>query len=287
MECWKKLDRSDLYRHPSSHNSTISLFRWLSNGGSWQYLIPFFFTLLITAFPAWARDDIPSLSYQVVQTYAHNPENFTQGLYFEDGFLYEGTGLYGRSRLIKGTLEGRIIASRSLSESVFGEGLTVRGEEIIQLTWKSGIGMVWDKESLELLRLFHYPRQGWGLTHNDQSLIMSDGSASLYSLDPKDFSLKRKIAVKAGEKPIENLNELEWIKGKIWANFWKENRIAVIDPATGGVCAWLDLSDLAAEAAPKSKGSVLNGIAYDERKDLVLVTGKRWSSLFALKVEMR
>ena len=226
----------------------------------------------------------PVYGYEIVATYDHNPESFTQGLAYDNGFLYEGTGKYGRSRVIRMSLEGSNYEIRQLPKHLFGEGITVYSDIIVQLTWKAGIGIVWDKESLQIKRLFKYSGEGWGVTHNGTWLIMSDGSATLSFLDPLTFSVHHRLPVFDINGPVQQLNELEYIKGEIWANIWRDNRIARIDPKSGEVTGWIDFSPLVDMMAPASADNVLNGIAYDKENDRIFVTGKRWDKLFEIKI---
>jgi len=219
-------------------------------------------------------------TYSVVNVYPHDKEAFTQGLVFENGTLYEGTGLFGYSTLRRVELEtGNVLLFRNLSSQYFGEGITVFGDKIIQITWQSHIGFEYDKDFFALLRNFAYATDGWGLTSNGTHLIMSDGTANLYFLDPETFETVGQVAVRENGNLVTYLNELEYVKGEIYANIWKQERVAIIDPKTGQVTGWIDLSGI---YVPESQDSddVLNGIAYDEQGDRLFVTGKRWSQLF-------
>ncbi|RJX35087.1 MAG: glutaminyl-peptide cyclotransferase [Desulfurivibrio sp.] len=227
---------------------------------------------------------VPVSGYEVVASFAHDPQAFTQGLCFDQGLLYEGTGLYGQSTLRRMTIDGRDLEVRTLPAYLFGEGVTVFGDRVIQLTWHSRTGLVWDREKLQFAGSFPYATEGWGITHDGASLIMSDGSAILAFLDPETYARQRTVVVTEAGQQITRLNELEYIKGEIWANIWKEDRIARINPATGQVTGWVDLAGLAAQYAPADEDSVLNGIAYDRDKDRIYVTGKRWSRIFAIRV---
>ena len=223
--------------------------------------------------------------YTIVNSYPHDPSAFTQGLIYESGYLYEGTGLYGNSTLRKVELKtGKVLKVLPLSPAYFGEGLTSWKGVLIQLTLTEGKGFVYDKESFRLLREFTYPTEGWGLTHDDTHLIMSDGSASLYFLDPGTFVQVRKMEVRDKGRPVSGLNELEYVKGKIYANIWKSERIAIISPETGGVEGWVDLKGLSSSMGHSLKIDVLNGIAYDRDKDRLFVTGKLWPRLFEIRL---
>ncbi|MBN2181027.1 MAG: glutaminyl-peptide cyclotransferase [Sedimentisphaerales bacterium] len=224
-------------------------------------------------------------SYQIVNTFAHEPNAFTQGLVWDNGFLYEGTGLPGRSSLRKVELEtGRVLKNYELPDEFFGEGITILQNNIIQLTYKSNIGFVYDKQTFELLREFEYPTEGWGITHNGKNLIMSDGTPTLYFLDPKTFDRLSSIDVYHENNLLWGLNELEYIDGRIYANIWPTDRIAVIEPKTGKVTAIVDLKGLLAEHDRSPDVDVLNGIAYDPAKHRLFVTGKFWPKLFEIKL---
>ncbi len=228
--------------------------------------------------------EAPVYTYRVVKTYPHDPAAFTQGLIYLAGVLYEGTGLYGRSTLRKVKLEtGQVLQEKHIEEQYFGEGITDWGGELIQLTWQSGVGFVWDRGTFSMKKRFSYPGEGWGLTHDSKRLILSDGSPVLRFLDPQTLAEKGRLAVLDGRRPVINLNELEWIKGEIWANIWQSERIARISPQTGQVVGWIDMTGLLS-AADRRETDVLNGIAYDEKTDRIFVTGKLWPKLFEIKV---
>ncbi len=229
-------------------------------------------------------NDVPVYGYKVVNVYPHDPKAFTEGLIFKDGFLYEGTGLYGRSELRKVELvTGKVLCSYRLPRQYFGEGITIFRNEIIQLTWRERKGFVFEKETCHPIREFSYPSDGWGLTNDDKRLIMSDGSASLYFIDPQTFKHTGSIEVSDNGVPVKKLNELEYIKGKIYANVWPTDRIAIISPETGVVEAWIELSGLGKTELPSRK-AVLNGIAYDSERDRLFVTGKFWPKLFEIEL---
>ncbi len=177
-----------------------------------------------------------------------------------------------------------MVAQRALPARFFGEGLTVAGDRLIQLTWREATGFVYDPESLELLATFHYPTEGWGLAYDGAWLLMSDGSATLYRLDPETFGIVGTLEVRDAGVPVGRLNELEFIEGSLYANVWQEERIAKIDPASGRVIAWINLGGLAREGAPDA--GVLNGIAFDDASRRLLVTGKLWPKLFAIDIVM-
>jgi len=229
---------------------------------------------------------IPVLSFRTVHTYPHDPTAFTQGLVIDNGVLYESTGLYSRSSLRRVDLEsGKILQQHNLPPQYFGEGITVFGSRIIQLTWKFGVGFIYDKNTFEPLGSFTYPGEGWGITHDGKSLIMSDGSATIRFLNPNTFAEERRINVADETGPVPLLNELEYVRGTIYANVWETNRIALIDPGTGKVKGWLDLTDILPEESLSNRPpGVLNGIAYDADKEAMYITGKLWPLLFHIEI---
>ena len=228
---------------------------------------------------------VPVMSYRIVNTYPHDPEAFTQGLVFADDILYEGTGLRGQSTLRKVDLvSGNILQIRNLPPRYFGEGITVFRNKVIQLTWQAKIGFVYDKKTFQLLGTFNYPTDGWGITHDGNRLIMSDGTSTLRLLDPQTFKEVAQIEVHSTDGPVTRLNELEYVKGEIYANIWRTDRIARISPQTGKVLGWIELGGL---LGPEDRGrriDVLNGIAYDAKNDRLFVTGKLWPKLFEIKL---
>ncbi|MCX8151008.1 MAG: glutaminyl-peptide cyclotransferase [Candidatus Bathyarchaeota archaeon] len=222
-------------------------------------------------------------TYEIIQVYPHDKNAFTQGLIYSDGFLYESTGLYGSSTLRKVDLEtGNTVDSVSLPTEFFGEGIALVNEKIIQLTWKSQIGFVYNKENLSLIHNFTYSTEGWGLTFDGKNLIMSDGTDKLYFLDPATYKQVSYVNVNDGNLPVTNLNELEYVSGEVYANIWHEQKIAVINPLTGQVKAWINL--LGIENTPLSEEEVLNGIAYDAQSNRLFVTGKNWPHLYEIKL---
>jgi len=206
-------------------------------------------------------------------------------LVFEGGVLYEGTGLNGRSTLRRVELEtGEVLQIHELPAQFFGEGVTVYGNDIIQLTWQSHVGFVYDRDSFELLQEFNYSTQGWGITHDGERLIMSDGTATLYFLDPETFEEIGRVGVYDNDGSVNRLNELEYVQGEIYANVWQTNCIARIDPQTGQVVGWIELKGL---LTPEDRGEpvdVLNGIAYDAENARLFVTGKLWPKLFEIEL---
>jgi glutamine cyclotransferase len=229
----------------------------------------------------------PVYTYTVVATYPHDPGAFTQGLVYHEGVLYEGTGEYGTSTLRKVDLAtGNVLQRHDLAPDVFGEGIAVYSDTIVQLTWQSNIGYVYEQESFAQRSTFNYPGEGWGLTYDGTRLIMSDGTATLRFLNPTTFEEIGRVEVRDQSTPIWKLNELEYINGEIFANIWQNDRIARIDPATGEVVGWIDLSGLLSSEDRQQPVDVLNGIAYDAAQDRLFVTGKLWSKLFEIDLTL-
>ncbi len=234
--------------------------------------------------PADSKERIPVWSARVVHTYPHDPEAFTQGLEYSGGYLYESTGRQGQSTLRKEVLEsGKAVRTIPLPAQDFGEGLTIFRGRIYQLTWLSKKGYIYDLQSLRPVGEFSYEWEGWGLAHDESSLIVSDGSNRLRFLDPASWKVTRTIEVYANGEAVPNLNELEYIDGQIFANIWHARKIAKIDPHSGQVLAWIDLSELAAKEE-NAEENVLNGIAYDPATKKTFVTGKNWAHLFEIAV---
>jgi glutaminyl-peptide cyclotransferase len=228
----------------------------------------------------------PISSYRVINAYPHDIEAFTQGLIYVDGVLYEGTGQYGESTLRRVDLEtGAVEQMIELDDRYFGEGITLVGDRIYQLTWQEFTAFAYDRETFELLETFTYATAGWGLTTDDQGqLIMSDGSDWLYFRDPETFERLGYVEVTDGGIPIPYLNELEWVDGEVWANVYLTDWIVRIDPATGKVVGWIDLTGLLPEEDHHSRLGPLNGIAYDDERGRLFVTGKRWPTLFEIEL---
>jgi len=232
------------------------------------------------AAPASAAD-----SYRIIHIYPHDPHAFTQGLVFVDGNLYESTGINGESSLRMVDLEsGRIVQQQLVDSKYFAEGLTNWGSTLVQLTWETHIGLVYDRFSFRLLRTFPFTGEGWGLTQDGKSLILSDGTPSLRFIDPATFTEVRQITVKDRGKPVGEINELEYIDGQVYANIWHSDRIARIAPQTGKVLGWIDLKGLLPEAGRTNPEAVLNGIAWDAAHRRLFVTGKLWPKLFEIEV---
>jgi glutamine cyclotransferase len=222
--------------------------------------------------------------YKIIHTYPHDRNAFTQGLIYDGGVLYEGTGLYGQSSLRKVELEtGKVLQEYDLPPQYFGEGVTVWRNKLIQLTWQSHLGFVYEKETFRQLREFSYSTEGWGITHDGTRLIMSDGTSTLYFLNPSTFERVGRLDVRDNDLPVMRLNELEYVKGEIYANIWLTDRIAKISPQTGQVIGWVDLTGL---LTPEERvhADVLNGIAYDDKRNRFFVTGKLWPKLFEIEV---
>jgi glutaminyl-peptide cyclotransferase len=241
---------------------------------------------LSSAWPA-AQRTTPMSTYQVVKSYPHDRQAFTQGLVYLDGVFYEGTGLNGQSSIRKVKVEtGEVLQQRRIDDKYFGEGIAVWGNTLVQLTWQSETGFVYDRDTFEPLKTFGYKGEGWGLTHDGARLIMSDGSATIRFLDPQSLKETGRITVRDGGMPIGNLNELEFVKGELYANVYMTDRIVRFSPTTGQVTGWIDLTGLL--SAREAVGAdVLNGIAYDAAGDRLFVTGKLWPRVFEVRVVPR
>jgi glutamine cyclotransferase len=228
-------------------------------------------------------DQIPVYTPEIYNAFTHDADAFTQGLFYSDGFIYESTGNYGESSLRKVEIEsGKVIQKINLDSEYFGEGIALYDNKIIQLTWLSKKGFVYDKESFELIGEFDYPTEGWGVTYDGKHLIMSDGTDILYFLDPADFSRVKQVYVTANGKAVTRLNELEYINGKIYANIWRTDQIAIIQ-TDGEVIGWIDLKGILLPEDCPREIDALNGIAYNREKNKMYVTGKYWCRLFELK----
>ncbi len=228
---------------------------------------------------------ITQMKYSVVARYPHDTGAFTEGLLLRDGYLYESTGLEGQSDIRRVRLsDGKILKSAKLPPELFGEGIVDWGKELLSVTWKTGLGFRWDRASLKRKSRFSYDGEGWGMTQDGKNIILSDGTPILRILDPLTFAERGRINVTFRGRPLPNLNELEWVKGALYANVWHQSAIVRIDPASGNVTGVLDLGDLASSVHVTGAEAVLNGIAYDAKQDLLLVTGKNWPTVFALKV---
>jgi len=227
----------------------------------------------------------PQYGYQVVHVYHHDRTAFTQGLEYRAGFLYEGTGLKGRSTLRKVKLDtGEVLQQISLAPEFFGEGITVLNQQIVQLTWQAETGFVYDQASFRRLRFFRYPGEGWGLTNDGTQIYMSDGSAQIRCWDAGTLQEKRRFTVREHGHPVTSLNELEYVRGELYANVWQTDRIVRFSPVDGRVTGWIDLAGILPAADRNEQVDVLNGIAYDALSDRLFVTGKLWPKLFEIKL---
>ncbi len=238
-------------------------------------------TLLRIGFAATA----PVSSYKIVARLPHPTESYTEGFFYRDGLFYEGTGLKGHSALLVIQPEtGQILQRVDLPEEYFGEGIVDWGSNVYEWTWQSHICFVYDRFSLRMIKQFSYPGEGWGMTRTAREIITSDGTATLRFRDPTTFKETHHLVVTDGGQPIKQLNELEYIKGEIYANIWHSDRIARISPRNGHVIAWIDLTGLLPDSQKINDESVLNGIAYDEKHDRLFVTGKQWPTVFEIKI---
>lgn len=235
--------------------------------------------------PASAPAPLERCGYQIVRTYPHDTTAFTQGLFWHDGHLYEGTGQYGQSRVARIDLEtGRAKAQAKLPADQFGEGITRWGDQIIGVTWQSGIGHRWRLKDLKPIGNFRYEGEGWGVTMHGESLVLSDGTPELRFFDPSTMQEQRRVTVRFHGRPLSMLNELETIDGEIWANLWMSEMIVRIDPDSGNIRSYVDLSGLTEDAGARGHDSVLNGIAWDEEGRRLFVTGKYWSKLYEIRL---
>lgn len=271
----------------------------------WEYRIPGSFTgstgrksLKATAFrggkarTSVARfiiilsDVIPErFGYKVVNTYPHDRTAFTQGLFYDNGLLYEGTGQETGSTLREVELQtGKVIRQHNLSPELFGEGITLYNDRIYQVTWRSEVGFVYDKSTFRQLNKIYYQSEGWGLTTMDDKIVMSDGTNILYILEPEMFTVLARLEIYDNEKMIDQLNELEYINGEIWANIWNSDLIARIDPASGKLLSYVDLRGILKDPDTDTSINVLNGIAFDKKNGRIFVTGKNWPKLFEIRI---
>ena len=249
--------------------------------------------------PAKTSADIPVYTYEIINQFKHDSKAFTQGLVVHNGFFYESTGEYGDSTLRKVEIEsGKVLQKQDLSEDYFAEGITILNGKLYQITWKENTAFVYDLNDFKLLKEFRYQGEGWGLTNDGKNLILSDGTHVIRFLDPETFQIVRTISVfREAGKPLLDLNELEYVKGEIWANIWrafdpqilgKPNYIARIDPNSGKILGWIDLGNISPDDVKRDPSSnTLNGIAYDEAADRIFVTGKKWKKLFEIKVKAK
>ena len=240
----------------------------------------------ITRFMIIYSDVVPKrYGYKVIHTYPHNRDAFTQGLVYDNGVLFEGTGQESGSSLREVELEtGKVIRQHSLDRSLFGEGIALYGNRIYQVTWENKVGFVYEKSTFKLINKIYYPTQGWGLTTINDRIVMSDGTNVLYFFEPEMFTVASRIEIYDNKEKVDSLNELEYINGEIWANIWMSDLIARIDPVTGKVIAYINLKGLLPASDRNPDTDVLNGIAFDPAGNRIFVTGKRWPKLFEIKV---
>jgi glutamine cyclotransferase len=241
--------------------------------------------LITTLFSVCYAFAAPVAGYKVVATFPHSTDSYTEGFFYLDGLFYEGTGIKGHSAVIATQPEtGKVVQQLDLPPQYFGEGIVNWGPNLYEWTWQSHICFVYDRFSLRPVKQFTYTGEGWGMTRTSKEIITSDGTATLRFRDPSTFKETRHIVVKDGAKPIDQLNELEYIKGEIYANIWHEDRIARISPQNGHVIGWIDLTGLLPADQKINEESVLNGIAYDAQHDRLFVTGKQWPTIFEIKI---
>lgn len=242
--------------------------------------------LLLLVFALLLAGSAPAPGYRVVATYPHDPAAFTEGLFYLDGMLYESTGLEGRSDIREVRLsDGKVLRRIAIPPQYFGEGIVPWKGEILSLTWQDGIGFRWDRATFARKGSFRYRGEGWAMTREGPHIVMSDGTPQLRVIDPRTFRELRRITVTDNGQPVSRLNELEYVKGEILANVWMTPRIARIDPASGRVKGWIDLSSLVAAQGLRDGDSVLNGIAYDAAGDRLFVTGKNWPRLYEIALD--
>lgn len=234
---------------------------------------------------------IPTFGFEIVNTYQHDAKAFTQGLVFHDGFLYESTGQYGESTLRKVDLEtGKVVQKYDIPREYFAEGMTILKDKIYQISWREQTAWVYDL-NFKLLKEIRYQGEGWGLTNDGTNLLMTDSTHVIRVVNPETFETLRTIPVFNNGQPLMNLNELEMVKGELWANIWHSeniglpNRIVKIDPANGKILGWINLDGISPEDVGRDEENTLNGIAYDEKTDRIFVTGKKWKRLFEIKLK--
>lgn len=236
--------------------------------------------LLFGASPAHA-----DIKWEIVKTLPHDTRAFTQGLFIADGQLYESTGLVGQSELRVLRLDdAKLLRRQPIRNDLFGEGIAPWKDKLVSITWQTGVGFVWRRKDFKQVKSFSYTGEGWGLTNDGKALIMSDGTADLRFLDPETQKEQSRVTVTWKGVPVRNLNELEYAQGAVYANIWYSPLIAKIDPKTGVVTDWLNLSSLVAQNVGSNPGAVLNGIAWDEKAGLLYITGKNWPHIYALRL---
>jgi glutamine cyclotransferase len=235
---------------------------------------------------ATSNGKVPTYGYEVVKAYPHSTDAFTQGLEYRGGKLFESTGGEGESSLRLVDLEtGKVLDKLDVPMPYFAEGLTLLNGKIYQLTWQNQVGFIYDANTLSKIGQFNFEGEGWGLTNDDQSLILSDGTSEIRFLDPDTFKVTKTIAVRDGNRPIQKLNELEYFNGEIYANVWHQDEIAIVNPQTGRVNGWVDLKGLLQPGEVSDPEAVLNGIAHDATSQRVFVTGKLWPKLFEIRIK--
>lgn len=241
--------------------------------------------LLLTVFAASLAPCAPVSGFKIIRTYPHSTSSFTEGLFYLNGVFYEGTGLQGHSAVMAIQPEtGRVLQKAELPEPYFGEGIVNWGRYLYEWTWTSHVCFVYDRASLRMLKKFTYTGEGWGMTRDAKEIITSDGSATLRFRDPETFQETHHVLVKDDGQPVDQLNELEYVKGEIYANVWHSDRIARISPHDGHVVGWIDLTGILPADQRINDDSVLNGIAYDSEHDRLFVTGKQWPTIFEIKI---
>jgi len=256
----------------------LSLRGFLSRSKNCVYAL-LFLVFFFNSFNSFAQETVTP---RIVKKIPHDSNAFTQGFIVDKGVFYESTGLYGSSSLRKyNAYSGKLIKKISLEDKFFAEGLTLLNDKLYQLTWKSGVMFVYDKTTFEIEKILRYGGEGWGLTHNDKYLVMSNGSNTLKFRDPKTLRLIRSISVTHNGLPVKNLNELEFIGNEIWANIWKSDLVACINSDTGKLVRWIDFTSISEKTGDED---VLNGIAYDKEKDKIFVTGKFWNSIYEVSL---
>tara|TARA_A100000164_G_scaffold279678_1_gene251888 strand:- start:317 stop:1123 length:807 start_codon:yes stop_codon:yes gene_type:complete len=256
----------------------LSLRGFLSRSKNCVYAL-LFLVFFFNSFNSFAQETVTP---RIVKKIPHDSNAFTQGFIVDKGVFYESTGLYGSSSLQKyNAYSGKLIKKISLEDKFFAEGLTLLNDKLYQLTWKSGVMFVYDKTTFEIEKILRYGGEGWGLTHNDKYLVMSNGSNTLKFRDPKTLRLIRSISVTHNGLPVKNLNELEFIGNEIWANIWKSDLVACINSDTGKLVRWIDFTSISEKTGDED---VLNGIAYDKEKDKIFVTGKFWNSIYEVSL---
>jgi glutaminyl-peptide cyclotransferase len=238
--------------------------------------------LLVLTYQGQTPQSPTAYGYRVINTYPHDTAAYTEGLIFHNGTLYESTGGLGTSYLRRVDLQtGNVLQQVDLSSGFYGEGLTLVNDSLVQLTWQNKVGFVYDAQTFGLMGNFSYATQGWGLTFDGNRLIMSDGTANLYFLDPASYAVIGQISVKDGNRSVTNINELEYVNGDVYANIWHTTNLAIINPTNGQIKGWIDLSGL---HQPQGPDDVLNGIAYDQNTGRLFVTGKNWPNLYQIEL---